>query len=39
MSHRAEEVVVLEGWVENVRVGELDARCGLWRAVAGDVPV
>lgn len=39
MSHQAKEFVVLEGWVENVRVGELDARCGLWRAVAGDMPV
>jgi Carboxylesterase family len=26
-------------WVENVRAGELDAWCGFWRAVAGDVPV
>jgi hypothetical protein len=24
---------------ENVRVGEMDAKCGFWRGVTRDVPV
>jgi len=37
-----EEFVIESGGFDNVRVdgvSGLDVRCGLWRSVAGDVPI